>query len=388
MPEYMYHQYNYGEGMGVRFNVSSDCAVAPGESVTVTGQLYLPASWVNAGARVEGVMLDLVKLGSATDPWYWDDYDVLDEDVFARVECALDEEYGAPIDFSLTFTMTQAIAERAGLPSYGSDTYRTSADLHFAIWVNGTKFRYFDTADPVPQRIALLSRRQPSVIPADSVVWSDATPYRGRLGGMLQNLSDVIPELYGMAQEQYQNEGNELRAQYAMIGDQRDTEYNKYRDALSDWNYNQQIARQLDADEYNRQTTAKQQAYANLYAMIAASGYVPSSAELAAAGMTQKAANALRTEFLRQTGQLPAPAVALGGGGGGGDYGGNRTLKQMADDLRKQGVVPEDINNAVRAYASDHGNSQKEVNSAIQGYTVEDWLKSGNQGVKCGGVSW
>ena len=89
----------------------------------------------------------------------------------------------------------------------------------------------------------------------------------------LQNLSAVIPELYGMAYDQYQDEGDDLAKQAALVGDLRDTEYNRYRDALSDYNYNQEVARQQEETEYNRRQdeektaySRQQQAYSNLYA--------------------------------------------------------------------------------------------------------------------------
>ena len=54
------------------------------------------------------------------------------------------------------------------------------------------------------------------------------------------------------------------------------------------------------------------EAYTRLYAIIGATGYQPSAQELEAAGMSQEQAEALRHEYLRQTGQLP---VEAGGGG-------------------------------------------------------------------------
>lgn len=47
---------------------------------------------------------------------------------------------------------------------------------------------------------------------------------------------------------------------------------------------------------------------------------MPSAEELAAAGMTQEAADALRNEYLRQTGQLPAAGGSENGGPGGPGY--------------------------------------------------------------------
>lgn len=123
----------------------------------------------------------------------------------------------------------------------------------------------------------------------------------------LQNLSDVIPELYGMAYDKYQDEGAGLQNMFGLAGQMRDSEYGQYRDALGDWRYNDETA-----------NARQQQSYSNLVTLISKSGYQPTDAELTAAGLTRAAANALRTDYLRANGLLPAAATSGGGGGGGG----------------------------------------------------------------------
>ena len=142
----------------------------------------------------------------------------------------------------------------------------------------------------------------------------------------LQNLSAVIPELYGMAYDQYQDEGDDLAKQAALVGDMRDTEYGRYRDAMGDWEYDQDVARQREEIEYNRRQdeektaySRQQQAYSNLYALIKASGYNPTDEELAAAGMTRAAAQALQNEYTRSI----TPTVTASSGGSGGGSGGS-----------------------------------------------------------------
>ena len=51
----------------------------------------------------------------------------------------------------------------------------------------------------------------------------------------LQNLNDVVPELYQLALERYNMEGNDLKTQYSLLADQYQQEYGQYRDMLSDW---------------------------------------------------------------------------------------------------------------------------------------------------------
>lgn len=51
----------------------------------------------------------------------------------------------------------------------------------------------------------------------------------------LQNLNDVVPELYQLALERYNMEGDDLKTQYSLLADQYQQEYGRYRDMLSDW---------------------------------------------------------------------------------------------------------------------------------------------------------
>ena len=255
---------------------------------------------------------------------------------------------------NLTLDTALQLAQNKVAPTYAGTFENQLSDIYNKIQ-NREKFSYDVNADPLYQNYKDKYVQQGKLAMRDtmgkaaSLTGGYGSTYGQQVGqqtydAYLQNLSDAIPELYGLAYDKYQDEGNELKSQYALVGDQRDTEYNKYRDALSDWNYNQQVARQMEADEYNRQTTAKQQAYANLYAMISASGYVPTSAELAAAGMTQEAANALRTEYLRQTGQL---AVTAGGGGGGYYGGGGSSSKKKTTTTDKDAAAKQEAIDAI-----------------------------------------
>jgi len=187
----------------------------------------------------------------------------------------------------------------------------------------------------------------------------------------LKSLGEVIPQLYSMAYGRYQDEGDSMIKQYQMLGDMRNDEYGRWRDAVGDWEaersyqdaqeardyarYRDQLAdwesersylAGLEAEDYRRATAAdetayqreqdafsrKQQSYSTLYATIRESGYVPTDAELAAAGMTRDAANAILAEYNRQAGydernMSLKEASALGGGGGGsydGSNGGTR----------------------------------------------------------------
>lgn len=127
----------------------------------------------------------------------------------------------------------------------------------------------------------------------------------------LQGLAELIPELYQTAYERYQDQGAALQNQYELLGRQADLDYDRYRDELGDWQRERAWQQEREGDAYDRASDA----YSRLYALIAATGYVPTEEELSGAGMSQEAAEALRYEYLRQTGQLPPAA-----GGDSGSY--------------------------------------------------------------------
>ena len=52
----------------------------------------------------------------------------------------------------------------------------------------------------------------------------------------LQNLNDIIPELYQMALDRYNQEGQDLLNQYGILGDRENTDYGRYRDTVSEYN--------------------------------------------------------------------------------------------------------------------------------------------------------
>ena len=69
--------------------------------------------------------------------------------------------------------------------------------------------------------------------------------------GYLQKLNNVVPELYQMALNQYNQEGQNMRDNLAMYQGLYNTEYGEHRDKVSDWNAEQ--ARLADA--YNNERT-------------------------------------------------------------------------------------------------------------------------------------
>lgn len=69
--------------------------------------------------------------------------------------------------------------------------------------------------------------------------------------GYLTGLTDKIPELYQMALNKYQMDGDALQKQYAILGDREQQDYGRYQDALSAW----QNDRNFLYDQYNQERT-------------------------------------------------------------------------------------------------------------------------------------
>ena len=72
----------------------------------------------------------------------------------------------------------------------------------------------------------------------------------------LQRLNDVVPELYGMALDQHNQEGQQLYDQASLLAGMEDQEYGRYQDQLSqyytDLNYLTENARYMSETEYQK----------------------------------------------------------------------------------------------------------------------------------------
>lgn len=67
----------------------------------------------------------------------------------------------------------------------------------------------------------------------------------------LQNLNDVVPQLYQMAYDRYNQEGQDMLNQYGLLTDRDNIAYGRYRDTVSDWNAEREYLTNL----YNNERT-------------------------------------------------------------------------------------------------------------------------------------
>lgn len=67
----------------------------------------------------------------------------------------------------------------------------------------------------------------------------------------LQNLNQIVPDLYQMAYQQYRDQGNDLLNQWSMTRDMDATDYARYRDNVADYYTNLNFAYGMYNDERN-----------------------------------------------------------------------------------------------------------------------------------------
>lgn len=197
-------------------------------------------------------------------------------------------------------------------PSYAG-TYDGQLDSIYQQILNRDKFSYDLNADMLYQQykdqytnMGQLAMND-TMGQAAALTGGYASSYGQSVGqqqyyAYLQQLNDVVPELYNMAYDQYQQEGEDLYQQYAMTGDMADQEYGRYQDSLDRyWQNVDYLTGQADSEyskgynnwynSYQMGTEAQATAYARLTELMALSGYKPTDAELAEAGMTRQQAN-------------------------------------------------------------------------------------------------
>ena len=75
----------------------------------------------------------------------------------------------------------------------------------------------------------------------------------------LQNLNDVVPQLYQMAYDRYNQEGQNMLNQYGLLTDRDSIDYGRYRDSVSDWNAERDYLTNL----YNNERTYDYSVYSD-----------------------------------------------------------------------------------------------------------------------------
>ena len=95
--------------------------------------------------------------------------------------------------------------------------------------------------------------------------------------GYLQQLNDVVPELYGMAYDRYNQEGEDMLTEYSLLSAREDEDYAKYKDDLSKYyaeldyltgRYDTAVANEQWNKEFNYETQPSDSSNSNKNAYV------------------------------------------------------------------------------------------------------------------------
>lgn len=229
--------------------------------------------------------------------------------------------------------------------------------------LNRKKFQYNMSADPLYQQYKEQYQRQGKLAMQDTM--GQAAAMNGGYGssyaqmagqqaynGQLQQLHDKVPQLYQLALEKYQMEGQEAMNRFNLAGQMESQDYGRYRDQLSDWqaerdyatgrydterntDYNMWADR--DEREYGRYQDEQSLARAQVDYLISI-GVEPNAELMEAAGYNgQYVSSALEQ----------AKKAASYGGGGSSSGSGKKTAAEIAASYMKSGALGSEVRDAM-----------------------------------------
>lgn len=153
--------------------------------------------------------------------------------------------YNPVNDKSYQSALASLQAANKNMPQYAGTYDGQLKELYDQI-VNRDKFSYDINSDMLYQQYANQYAQNGKLAMMDSM--GQAAALNGGYGSSngqavgqqiynayLQQLSDIVPDLYAQAYDQYNAEGDKLMQQYAMMGDLADDEYAKFIDSYNRW---------------------------------------------------------------------------------------------------------------------------------------------------------
>lgn len=250
----------------------------------------------------------------------------------ARTQVLRAQETGTNYESTME-TLRQAEQE---LPSF-SGSYDDEIGRLYDRIINREGFRYDMNSDPLYMsyrdryaregRLAMKNTMgQAALTGGYGSSYSQAVGQE-QYGAYLEKLGNVMPQLYSAAYSRYKSEGEALSEKYAMAVKRGESEYNRYRDRLSDAKAQQELGYKLEQQDYERQ----QKAFQTLMSLISSTGYEANEDDLKQSGMSQAQADAIRNEFLRKNGLLDT-----GGTSSGAWYGGYASKEQTKLDANEK----------------------------------------------------
>lgn len=183
-----------------------------------------------------------------------------------------------------------------------TNLYDPDAELErlYAAITGRPAFSYDPASDPVYNSYAQSYQRRGRLAMRDTVGQAAAltggygSSYAQSVGqqqydSYLQSLGEALPELYGMAWQRYNAEGDALKTAWELAAERSEFRRESEREAAE-----REAAAQKSAE------TARRGNYDRLYKLIYNSGYNPNETELSDSGMTGEQAAALLAEYRRR----------------------------------------------------------------------------------------
>lgn len=183
-----------------------------------------------------------------------------------------------------------------------TNLYDPDAELErlYAAITGRPAFSYDPASDPVYNSYAQSYRRRGRLAMRDTMGQAAAltggygSSYAQSVGqqqydSYLQSLGEALPELYGMAWQRYNAEGDALKTAWELASERSEVRRESEREAAE-----REAAAQKSAE------TARRGNYDRLYKPIYNSGYNPNETELSDSGMTGEQAAALLAEYRRR----------------------------------------------------------------------------------------
>ena len=192
-------------------------------------------------------------------------------------------EYEASDEVNGLLTTYNTYKDNNNPGEWTGGTWGTERENAYNAWVNRDKFSYDLNGDALYQQYKDKFINQGRLAMADTIGQASAmtggygSSYATTAGSQayqshLQNLNDIVPQLYQMAYDRYNQEGEDLKTQYSMLDNMYNTEYGEHRDKVSDYNtnldryYSQYTdARNFEYGSWDADRTYYQTAYQNAY---------------------------------------------------------------------------------------------------------------------------
>ena len=173
---------------------------------------------------------------------------------------------------------TDAQAASDALKNYGNFSYANQGALNDALqnYLNRGDFSYDFNADALYQQYKDKYIQQGKMAMADTIGQASAmtggygNSYAATAGNQayqaqLQNLNDIIPELYQMAYDRYNQQGQDMLNQYSLLSTDRDAQYGLWSDGYnrlaSDRDYYASLYDSERAFDYGKYADDKAYAY-------------------------------------------------------------------------------------------------------------------------------